>query len=161
MKLARIPLVLLETVVISHLICGDSFSLDCNNLFTSGETSFCVGIPVQCAISLDPELCNDEENLLSDNDLDIALVDSFSGNFFPSFTSRQSNLTVYVNVDYVPMVALARININIEAKNSSNCTFEVTHESTVRDEPSKCLYPVSLYLTEVKPDIRQLSREMM
>ncbi len=130
-----------------------SFEILCASSFTNSGTSFCVGIPLECNVQLDPELCIDGEDIIIDGDLEVSLRDSNAGSSEPSFTFLQDNLTLNVIIDYVPMFNLSVIEVTMKLNLTANCSFELIHSSTVRNSQSECLYPLSAAVADFEPAV--------
>lgn len=124
---------------------ASSFSLGCGSTFTAGTTSYCSGIPIVCSVDLDAELCLEGKDNFTAADLNIDIVDS-GAESRPSFILRSQDAysPLVVVLDYVPRVAGSVIHVQVSADVSPNCSFTVTHSSSVQSSPNSCLHPVSL-----------------
>lgn len=137
------------SVVLHVLTVGDSFSISCGSRFTQSETSFCVGIPIECRVSLDPALCVANEDNFTQANFEVSVFES--GRAEPQFEFAQNDPFLTVVLDYVPATNLSTITVNVLAMVSTNCSFSVSHTDTVRSSNSQCNYPLSLVVNHSEP----------
>ena len=132
----------------SQLIPAASFTLDCSSVFTAAGASFCVGVPVECEVYLDPGLCIGGVDIFTEDDLTVTITDSKLGLFNPSFSSVQSDGSSHITIltDYAPESYLATVSVNVAGTLNSNCTFSETHTARVERDVNFCDYPLSLQL---------------
>lgn len=126
-----------------------SFPISCSSRFTGDGTSFCVGIPVQCSVSLDPALCIDGEDNFTENNLDVSVFES--GSMEPEFSFSQDGSLLTVIIDYVPETNMSIITVQLVATVSANCSFSASHTGTVRSSSSQCHYPLSFLVNRSEP----------
>lgn len=123
---------------------ASSFSISCGSQFTADGTSFCVGLPVECSVSLNPDLCIEGEDNITESNLEVS-IHSNDGSVQPQFEFvQQAASLLTVIVDYVPEFNLETITVQVFATVSSMCIFDVSHTSVVRSSSSECLFPLDI-----------------
>lgn len=125
-----------------------AFSIGCGSTFTVSGTSFCVGIPVECEVSLDSDLCIAGVDTFSKSELTMTLVNSSTGTASsPSYSLTQSGLLLTLVTEYVPETqSVVTVTVAGNSASNANCTFSVSHIGSVERASSTCNYPVSLEL---------------
>ncbi len=134
---------------------ASSFEIKCNSTFTTDGTSFCVGVPIECEVMLDPDLCIVGEDLVTEEDLEVTLKDSRTGHHANlTFRSLQENSTLMIEIDYIPMYNLSTIEVNVSLNLTTNCSFELLYNDLARSMPIiECLYPLLINVTYFEPYI--------
>lgn len=130
-----------------------SFSILCDSRFTVVGTSFCVGIPVECTVSLNPNLCINGEDIIMEENLKVLIQDSGNPAVNPPFTSAQTDSLLTLIVDYVPEFSSSIITVEVLANASFNCNFEQRYTGIVKNSPEECIYPLSLTVPNSDPAI--------
>ena len=106
---------------------GGSFTLNCG----SPSADSCRGLPIECRVNLNPELCSGED-IFEDN-VEVTLIVS-DGSINPPFTTMQLDSLLILVVDYVPGPNISSITIQVSML-SSNCSFTATHYINIKECP--------------------------
>lgn len=128
---------------------GVCFSISCGSRFTTDGTSFCVGTPIECSVSLDPDLCVAGEDNFTGTNLGVSVFES--GVVEPQFEFSQDGSFLRVVLDYIPESNMSMITVHLLATVSANCSFGVSHRSTARSSSSQCNYPLSFKVNRSEP----------
>ena len=140
---------ILFSIVLSVITVGDGFRISCGSRFTQSGTSFCVGVPIECRVSLDPDLCVANEDNFTRTNFEVSVSESGTVEPQVEFVQNDQFLTVVLN--YVPATNLSTITVNVLAMVSANCSFSVSYTDTVRSSNSQCNYPLSFVVNHSEP----------
>ena len=136
----------LLTLVILLCSLSSTVSLDiyCGFTFTEAGASFCVGIPVECEVYLDPGLCIEGVDIFTEDDLTVTITDSSIGSLSPSFNLTQNASVIYITADYLPVSNTSTITVDVMGNVTSMCTVDLSFTSAVQE--ISCDYQLSLRL---------------
>ncbi len=127
-----------------------SFRLSCGSEFTAAGTSFCLGIPIKCAVTLDSRLCIEGEDSFAESDLAVSL-NSPDGTVRPLFGLAQERFRLDLLIHHVPAVGLSAITLQVAAQLGHQLQLCCLTHSLVSTSSRECLYPVSIALNRSEP----------
>ncbi len=125
-----------------------SFSIDCSSIITRSGSSYCIGVPISCTVTLDEALCPSENVSVVDT-LQVQ-VTKVNINVNPSFSSSQVQNILTIITDYVPMIDQSRITVEVSAE-SMNCSFSLTHTNDTKSSLENCNYPLAFGVISYMP----------
>lgn len=132
--------------------------MECSSRFAIGgddsTSGLCLGVPIECTVTLDPALCVPGTDNFTTDTLDVSLFDSGAATASePPYSFTQTDSLLSVVLDYIPEVVLSIITVELGAIAGvdSNCSFFATDSSTVLSSTGRCLYPVTFELIHSSP----------
>lgn len=123
-------------------------SIDCSSEITRNAGFACVGVPIQCTLTLNAAMCNVDGMIPQLNDSDLTVLISMQT---PAFVMSQTDNTVQITVDYLPTQDSSSVAVTI-ASTRINCTFSVAATSLTIAPLSDCNYPVLFTFVSGSPN---------
>ncbi len=141
-------LLLLASAVPSH--CATVVSLSCSSPVTPSGSFACVGVPIQCNLTLNATICNEDGNVtrLTNSDLTVQITEMLLHT--PPFLIDQTGTTVVVTADYLPTQDTNMLDVAITSTNLK-CSFDVVSGPLVVAPSASCNYPVSFSFNSSSP----------
>lgn len=130
---------LLQLASVLSTTHSSAASIQCSSIVSQPNFA-CVGIPIQCTLTLNAPLCNIDGFIPRLNDSDLIVHITQVSTFTQSFEMTQTNAMVVVTVDYLPTQDSPSVGITI-ASTRQNCTFSVASTPLQVSSSTGCNYP--------------------
>ncbi len=126
-------------------------SILCSSEITPSSSFACVGVPIQCTLTLHAPMCNIGGLIPQLNDTDLTVRIMQVSMLTPAFVMTQSVDTVAITVDYLPLQDSRTVAISV-VSTRLNCTFSVTPTPLQVAPLADCTYPVSFTFISGSPN---------